>query len=67
MIGEVEVEDKVLVIRRIHVIYHLTAPEAVRETVERVHAMHHQYCPVYRSLHTAIEITTEYHLHPPEL
>lgn len=60
--GEVEVEEHVLVLRRIHVIYTLDAPESARETVERVHAMHHRYCPVYRSIERAIAITTEYRL-----
>jgi hypothetical protein len=35
--GEVEAEDGVLVIRRIHVRFTLDAPERVRETVNRVH------------------------------
>jgi uncharacterized OsmC-like protein len=61
-IGEIEKEDNVLVIKRIHVIYKLNAPEEARETVERVHAMHAAHCPVYRSLDKAIDITTEYHL-----
>ncbi len=37
--GEVEAEDSVLVIRRIHVAMRLVAPEAVRETVERTHGI----------------------------
>ena len=53
-----------LVIRRIHVVYHLVAPVEARETIERVHRVHAQHCPVYRSLHKAIEITTEYELEP---
>ncbi|TAK05915.1 OsmC family peroxiredoxin [bacterium] len=60
--GEIETEDKVLVIRRIHVVYHLRAPAEVQETIERVHRIHAERCPVYRSLHKAIEITTEYRL-----
>ncbi len=60
--GEVELEDKVLVLRRIHVVYSLDAPASVRETVERVHAVHHRFCPVYRSIASAIAITTEYRL-----
>jgi uncharacterized OsmC-like protein len=60
--GEIETEDGVLVIRRIHVVYRLKADEAQREVIERVHAMHAQYCPVYRSLHAAIDITTELEL-----
>lgn len=54
-----ETEDRVLVIRRIHVVYRLRAPESARETVERVHGIHQDHCPVYRSLYKAIDITTE--------
>ena len=60
--GEIELEDNVLVIRRIHVIYHISAPADARETIERVHRIHAEKCPAYRSLHKAIEITTEYQL-----
>ena len=35
--GEIEVEDGVLVIRRIHVGLRLAAPEAVREKIGRAH------------------------------
>ncbi len=59
MRGEVELENNVLVIKRIHVVYHLVAPQDVKETVERVHRIHADHCPVYRSLYKAIEITTE--------
>ncbi len=51
-----------LVLKRIHVAYTLDAPESAREVVERVHAVHHQYCPVHRSIAAAIAITTEYRL-----
>lgn len=57
--GEIEKEDNVLVIKRIHVVYHLKADGSMRETIERVHAMHKDYCPVYRSIRDAIEVTTE--------
>jgi uncharacterized OsmC-like protein len=60
--GEIELEENVLVIRRIHVIYNISAPAEARETIERVHRIHAGKCPVYRSLHKAIEITTEYQL-----
>lgn len=60
--GEIEAEDGVLVIRRIHVAYRLKAPEDARETVERVHGFHASKCPVYRSIHPAIEVTTSYEL-----
>ncbi len=58
--GEVELEDNVLVIKRINVLYHLKAPKAALETIERVHEMHAKHCPVYRSLHKAIDITTDF-------
>jgi hypothetical protein len=44
--GEVEEEDGVLVIRRIHVSMHLRAPEETREKVERVHAVYAMSCPL---------------------
>jgi uncharacterized OsmC-like protein len=52
----------VLVIKRIHVIYHLKASAGSREVVDRVHRIHAKHCPVYQSLYKAIEITTEYRL-----
>lgn len=57
--GEIEKEDKVLVIKRIHVTYHLKAPAQSTETIERVHGFHQDHCPVYRSIYKAIDITTE--------
>jgi uncharacterized OsmC-like protein len=60
--GEIELEDSVLVIKRIHVVYEVVAPEDARETIERVHGFHREKCPVYRSLHKAIDITTEYRM-----
>ena len=57
--GEVENEDGVLVIKRIHVLYTLALDaEADREAVQRAFERHMPYCPVYRSIGTAIEITT---------
>jgi len=61
--GEIETEDGVLVIKRIHVVYHLEAEESAREVAERVHGFHARHCPVYRSLIPAIEITTELDFH----
>ncbi len=51
-----------LVIRRIHVVYHLKAGDADRDTVERVHDFHRDKCPVYRSICSSIDITTEFEL-----
>ncbi len=62
MTGDVELEDKVLVIKRIRVRYNFAAPDTPRETIERVHSVHHNGCPVYRSIHRAIDITTELNL-----
>ena len=60
MVGEIEKEDGVLVIRRIHVNYRLSVPDPdeVRDTVARVLEMHVDKCPVARSLKGAIEVTT---------
>ena len=63
MHGEVEKEGGVLVIRRIHVGYRLKAGEEDRETIERVHEFHAERCPVYRSIYTSIDITTECQLY----
>jgi uncharacterized OsmC-like protein len=63
--GEIENEDGVLVIKRIHVLFHLKAPAAARETVERVHGFYPQKCPVYRSIHKAIDVTTDFELEEP--
>ncbi len=60
--GEIEAEEKVLIIRRIHVTYHLTAEASQQEAIERVHRIHHNACPVYRSLCKGIEITSEFRL-----
>jgi uncharacterized OsmC-like protein len=60
--GEIEAEDGILIIKRIHVRYRLRAPEDARETAERVHGVHADHCPVYRSLIPAIDITTELEL-----
>jgi uncharacterized OsmC-like protein len=62
--GEIELEEKVLVIRRIHVKFELRADAAQRETVERVHGFYANSCPVYRSLRAAIAITSEVVLLP---
>jgi uncharacterized OsmC-like protein len=58
--GEVENEDGVLVLRRIHVKFKLQAPEDIRDTIDRVHGFFAEKCPVYRSLRGAIEITSSY-------
>jgi uncharacterized OsmC-like protein len=63
--GEVETEEGVLVIRRIHVAMHLVAPQEVKETVERVHGIYAMRCPLYRTLHNAIQLTSAVELVTP--
>jgi uncharacterized OsmC-like protein len=58
-VGEVEKEEGVLVIRRIHVVLRLKAEESHRETAIRVAGQFHDRCPVYRTLKPAIAMTTE--------
>jgi len=60
--GEVESDDGVLVIRRIHIAFKLRAPEDMRETVERVHGFFAGKCPVFKTLSPAINITSSYSL-----
>ena len=63
--GEVELEDGVLVIRRIHVAMCLIAQEEKRATIERVHGIYAMNCPLYRTLHNAIKLTSSYELVAP--
>lgn len=63
--GEVETEEGVLVIRRIHVAMRLVAPEVSRETVERTHSIYAMHCPLYRTLHKAIQLTSSFELVAP--
>ena len=58
-VGEHEVEDGVVILRRIHVTAHLRAKSSQRETVERVFPLFASQCPVHRSIQKAIDITTE--------
>src|ERR1700739_106075 len=56
--GEVETEDGVLVVRRIHVEMHLVTSQGHRQIVERVHQSYAMSCPLYRTLHHAIQLTS---------
>lgn len=58
-VGEIEVENKVLVIKRIKQTFHLTAGEQDREKVERVLKVYADGCPVARSIKDSIEISSE--------
>jgi uncharacterized OsmC-like protein len=63
--GEVETEEGVLVIRRIHVHLTLAATADAREAVERVHGVYAMRCPLYRTLHNAIQLTSTYAIVEP--
>ena len=68
VIGEVETEDNVLVIRRIHVAMRLAAPANQplndqpladqKDQIARIHAIYAMNCPLYRTLHNAIQLTS---------
>ena len=60
--GEVEQEEGVLVIKRIHVVMRLVAAEEKRAIVERVHGFYAMNCPLYRTLHHSIQLTSAYEL-----
>jgi uncharacterized OsmC-like protein len=57
--GEIENEDGVLVIKRIHVEYTLrVAADADRDKIQRAFEHHMPNCPVYRSIGGCIDVTT---------
>src|ERR1700730_9828435 len=60
--GEIESDQGVLVIRRVHVHYLLDGADQARETVERVHRVYADKCPVYKTLRPAFEITSDFEL-----
>ncbi len=67
--GHVGKDEGILVIRAIHVRYLLKAADRLndperadnrdREAIQRAFDLHPMRCPVYRTLHRSIEITTE--------
>jgi hypothetical protein len=67
-VGEVELDAKVLVVKRIHVTYHLVVDEAVaadqaqRAKVDRVLGFHAERCPVARTIGGCVDITTSLEL-----
>jgi uncharacterized OsmC-like protein len=58
-VGEIELEDNVLVIRRIHVRLIRKTEDAHRATATRAPAIFADKCPVYRSLKASITMTME--------
>ena len=47
-----------MVIRRIHVTYHLKLAPEHRQTAERVRDFHADFCPVARTIGGCVEIST---------
>ena len=62
-VGEIERENGVLIIKRIHIVYRLAIDADLlddkREAIERVMRVHAQACPVYKSISGCISITAE--------
>jgi uncharacterized OsmC-like protein len=58
-VGEIETENKVLVVKRITQTFYLAADEKDRETIERVLEVYSDGCPVARSIKGSIEITSK--------
>jgi uncharacterized OsmC-like protein len=48
----------VLVVRRIHVAYQLRLRPEQRAAAERAHTVHADSCPIYRTIHGCVDITT---------
>jgi uncharacterized OsmC-like protein len=59
VVGEVEKDEGVLVIRRILVTYHLKAAADDEEAVRRVHEFHADKCPVYKTIQGCVDVETE--------
>ncbi len=51
-------EDKVLVLRRIHVAFELRGAAEREPEAQRAHEHYKSRCPIYRSIHQAIEVTS---------
>jgi uncharacterized OsmC-like protein len=60
----VELDGKVLVVRRIHVTYRLAADQTQRATIERVLGLHAGRCPVARTIGGCVAISTSLDLQP---
>jgi uncharacterized OsmC-like protein len=55
--GYNEVREKLPVLVRVHVHYHLSIPAGTRETVDRLLEKHAEKCPTAQSLKGAVEVT----------
>ena len=61
--GELEIEIGTLVIKRVHVRYFLNVTASLlvekRDAIQRAFDLHHDSCPVYKSIHKCVDITKE--------
>ncbi len=63
--GQINAEqDGTLMIRKIEIQHRLVASEAERLTIDRVHASYMTKCPVFRTLHSCVEILSSYEILP---
>jgi hypothetical protein len=62
VVGEIGKEGNVLVVRRIHVAYHLRVEAEKRDVAERVHGFHADHCPLARTICDCVDITTSLEL-----
>jgi len=60
--GEIESDQGVLVIRKVHIHFFFHGDEGNREVVERVHNVYAEKCPFYKTLRPAFEITSDFEL-----
>ena len=69
MLGEIEADENVLVVKRIHVTYQLEAEADQRPKAERVLGFHAEACPLARSISGCVIITTslEFQENPMDL
>jgi uncharacterized OsmC-like protein len=62
-VGDIEDDGGVLVVKRIHVTYRLTIDaDADRAKIDRAFQHHPSRCPVYRSIHPQIAVSTSLEL-----
>ena len=55
--GYLEPRDRLPVLTRVHVHYHLAIPGGTRETVDRLREKHAEKCPTAQSFKGVIEVT----------
>jgi organic hydroperoxide reductase OsmC/OhrA len=65
-VGDIEKDGNTLVVKRIHVTYHLRLAPDQREDAQRVLGLHADFCPVARSIRDSIEITTSVEMEDAE-